>query len=203
MAHEQLILEGLITTLSAEGTFHVAPMGPRCDTTMRQLTLRPYQTSQSFHNLRDTRQGVFHVVDDVLLLAQAAIGRVDPGVPTMMAQQVQGHILLNACRYYEFVIDDMDTRSERAELHARVVSYGKLHEFFGLNRAKFAVVEAAILATRVHLLERSEIEKQLTLLEPLVDKTGGSREREAWQLLREYIQQQPPPTSQRQGASPA
>ncbi len=202
MARDSLILEGLVTTVRPDGHFHVAPMGPRCDAAMRQLLLRPFSTSHTLQHLLAAREGVFHVVDDVLLLARAAIGRLDAGVRTMMAKEVRGHILLDACRYYEFKVDQVDQSGERAELHAQVVGQGRLRDFFGLNRAKFAVVEAAILATRVHLLERCTIEQQLDQLEPLVDKTGGSREREAWQLLREYIREHPlapAPRQEKQG----
>jgi len=43
---------------------------------MNWLRLRPFQTSTTFHNLKRQRAGVFHVVDDVLLLARAAIGPI-------------------------------------------------------------------------------------------------------------------------------
>jgi len=54
----------------------------------------------------------------------------------------------------------------------------------------FAVVEAAILATRVHLLPAATITADFDRLAVLVQKTGGPREAEAFELLRDYVRGQ-------------
>ena len=46
----------------------------------------------------------------------------------------------------------IDASGERVNIEAEVVHIGRTRDFFGFNRAKHAVVEAAILATRLHLL---------------------------------------------------
>jgi hypothetical protein len=185
-----MILEALVTTLSPTGEFHLAPMGPRVPPASEPWThfvLRPFQTSQTFHNLKARGEGVLHVVDDVLLLARAAIGPVEPPPPVLPAERVRGWVLADACRYYEFRIVSCDERSERAELRAQVVHEGRLRDFFGLNRAMSAVVEAAILATRTAFLPFDEIEADYRKLAVLVEKTGGPREREAMALLQEHV----------------
>ena len=53
-------------------------MGPLVDEDMTRLVLRPYQTSRTYQNLKRTGQGVFHVTDDVELLAHAAVNRLEP-----------------------------------------------------------------------------------------------------------------------------
>ncbi len=73
-----MILEGILTTLNADGSLNVSPMGPRVDEELSEILLRPFQTSTTYRNLKRTRQGVFHVTDDVELLAQAALGTPDP-----------------------------------------------------------------------------------------------------------------------------
>jgi hypothetical protein len=190
---DTLILEGIVTTVSADGELNVAPMGPRADVLMKQLTLRPFKTAQTYRNLKERGEGVFHVVDDVLLLAQAAVGPVQPAPVTLMATQVFGHILRDACRYYEFKVESIDDRAERAEIEVAVVATGRLREFFGFNRAKHAVVEASILATRVHLLPRADILAEFKKVEVLVDKTGGGRERQALAFLLDYVTRAPEP----------
>ena len=69
-----MILEGIVTTLNSDGTVNVAPMGPEVDESLTRLVLKPYQTSTTYGNLQRAGQGVFHVTDDVELLARAAIG---------------------------------------------------------------------------------------------------------------------------------
>jgi hypothetical protein len=182
-----LILEGLVTTRDADGGVHVAPMGPVAEASMATLLLRPFRTSTTYANLARTRYGVFHVVDDVLLLAQAAIGRLEAVPETFPAVKVDGAVLADACRWYEFAVDDIDDSRERTEMPAHVVHVGRIRDFFGFNRARHAVVEAAILATRVHLLPRDDILNQLAALQPAVEKTGGPRERQAFELLRDCV----------------
>src|SRR5262245_48426931 len=163
-------------------------MGPRVGPDMRRFVLRPFQTSTTFRNLRDTGEGVLHVTDDVLLLARAAIGR-DVREPHRPADRVRGCVLTNACRYYEFRVADLDDHEPRATLLAETVAEGRLRDFFGLNRAKHAVVEASILATRIGLLPPDEILAEFRRLSPLVEKTGGPPEREAFDLLLEHVRE--------------
>jgi hypothetical protein len=182
-----LILEGVVTTLDAAGALNIAPMGPIVDEAMTTLRLRPFQTSQTYRNLKQRRQGVFHVTDDVLLIARAAVGRLTETPETFAAERVDGRVLASACRWYEFEIVDFDDRAERTSLTARVVHVGRLRDFFGFNRAKHAVLEAAILATRLHLLPREEIQRQFEALRIPVEKTAGPREREAFALLEAFV----------------
>ncbi|MFN0050617.1 MAG: DUF447 domain-containing protein, partial [Planctomycetales bacterium] len=64
---------------------------------------------------------------------------------------------------------------------------GRLRDFFGFHRARHAVLEGAILATRVHLLSPGEIQSEFDRLKTIVHKTAGPREREAFDMLREYV----------------
>src|SRR2546427_5642617 len=176
-----MILEGLVTTLNADGGVNIAPMGPLVDEGMRRLILRPYQTSRTYANLKRTGQGVLHVTDDVELLARAAVGEVEPPprmVPaTVEGEPFEGRIIAEACRWYAFKVRHLDDRQERTHIEAEVIARGVLREFFGFNRAKHAVLEAAILATRTKFLPAEEIRADLRRLKPLVEKTGGPQER--------------------------
>src|SRR5687767_10471351 len=148
-----MILEALVTTLDDAGGVHVAPMGPAVDgADFARFLLRPYPTSNTYRHLRDRGEGVLHVTDDVLLLARAAIGPVAPPPDTFPAARVRGLVLGGACRYYEFRVAAIDDSRERVRVEAEVVHVGRLRDVFGFNRAKHAVVEAAILATRTAFL---------------------------------------------------
>lgn len=191
-----MILEGIVTTISAEGTVNIAPMGPRVEPDMSRFVLRPFRTAQTYANLKTHGEGVLHVTDDVLLLARAAIGKVEPLPPLVRASQVNGWVLADACRWYEFRVTACDESGERVGFTAEVMHVGRGRDFFGFNRAKHAVLEAAILATRVAILPAAEIEVEFRRLAIIVDKTAGSQEREAFNLLQAYVnafaQQSPP-----------
>jgi hypothetical protein len=68
-----------------------------------------------------------------------------------------------------------------------VVHRGVKREFIGFNRARHAVLEAAIYATRVHLLPRPFLESELERLRVIVEKTAGPHEFEAMTLLTDHI----------------
>lgn len=188
-----MILEGIVTTLGPGGDLNVAPMGPRlfpphAPAPGDVIELRPFVTSNTARNLRAHPEGVLHVTDDVLLLARAAIGTVDPPPPTVPAHEVRGAVLADACRAYEFRITAVDDSQPRWLLRATVCRVHRLRDFFGLNRAMHAVVEAAILATRTAFLPAAEVRADLDRLAVLVEKTGGEREREAFALLRAHVE---------------
>jgi hypothetical protein len=182
-----MILEGIVTTLSADDTVNISPMGPQVDAAMTRLVLKPYQTSTTYQNLKRAGEGVFHVTDDVELLARCAVGVPDPLPPMRPAESVAGRILTGACRWYAFRVAALDDRQERTQIECDVVDRGTLREFFGFNRAKHAVVEAAILATRTQFLPRDEILSQFERLRPLVDKTGGAAELRAFEFLSNFV----------------
>jgi hypothetical protein len=184
------LLEGIVTTLNEDGTPHVAPMGPIVDDNFTYLTLRPFRTSVTYSNLKRARQGVLHVTDDVELLARAAVGRLELMPHLLPAESIEGVILADACRWYAFRVESIDDRDERTNIVAKVVDQGRLRDFFGLNRGKHAVVEAAILATRLSFLDASHVRSEMDRLAVLVEKTGGHQERRAFEFLRDHIAQQ-------------
>jgi hypothetical protein len=189
-----MILEGVVTTLGPDGAVNVAPMGPRLrppyllDPPAR-FELRPFRTARTYANLRDHPEGVLHVTDDVLLLARAAVGPVEPPPDLLPAATVRGAVLAGACRAYEFRVRSADESEERVRLECEVTQARRLRDFFGFNRAMHAVLEAAILATRTAFLPAAEIEADYRRLRVLVDKTGGPREREAFAFLERHLAQ--------------
>ncbi|HEX5499126.1 MAG TPA: DUF447 domain-containing protein, partial [Thermomicrobiales bacterium] len=182
-----MILEGLITTINEDHSVNISPMGPIVDASMRELTLRPYQTSTTYRNLKRTGQGVLHVTDDVEVLARTAVGPLDPLPELLPARAVEGWILAGACRWYAFKVRSLDDSQERTTISADVVDSGRIRDFFGFNRAKHAVVEAAILATRTKFLPAAEIHGEFARLAVLVEKTGGPAERRAFEFLSDYV----------------
>jgi len=183
-----MILEGIVTTISPEGTLNIAPMGPIVDERMLRMVLRPFNTSDTYRNLKAHGEGVLHVTDDVLLLAKAALGPVDPMPDVERATSILGYVLRDACRWYEFVVRKIDDREQRVTIDADVVHSGRGRDFFGFNRGKHAVLEAAILATRTAFLPLDEITAEFRKLGVIVQKTGGPQEQAAFRLLEAHLE---------------
>lgn len=184
-----MIIEGIVTTTDPDGTLHVAAMGPWIDDAERRtggitrLVLRPFDTSRTAVNLIRSRVGVFHVTDDALLLARVVLGAL-PGPPeSCPASAVAGRRLVDVCQAWEFAVEAVDETEPRIRMEARVVAGHVGRRFLGFNRAAHAVVEAAILVTRLQLHDVADVRRRFAELAVLVDKTGGELEREAFDLL--------------------
>lgn len=182
-----MILEGIVTTLNEDGAPNISPMGPEVDSPLTGFVLKPYQTSQTYQNLKRRGAGVLHVTDDVELIARAAINQIDEPPATFPAEAVEGVVLADACRWYAFRVTDLDDREDRTRIECKVVDQGRLRDFFGFNRAKHAVIEAAILATRTKFLPQPDVNGELARLRTSIDKTAGPQERLAFDLLVNYI----------------
>ena len=182
-----MIVEGIVTSIDAAGRLNVAPMGPIIVGDFQSLLLRPFQPSTTFNNLAAMRCGVFHVVDRVDVIAQAAIGRLEYLPDVEPANAINGFVLKDCCRWFEFTVDSVDASDVRSRMPSSIVHRGERRPFFGFNRARHAVLEAAILATRLHLLSRQHVLDLMNLLEPAVEKTGGKEEKSAFALLKEFV----------------
>lgn len=180
-----LLLECVVTTTGADGV-NIAPMGPIVNSSMTHVLLRPYQTSTTFRNLKAGGAAVLHVTDDVELIARAALDRLVESPRTEPASN-GGVILSDACRWYTLAVESLDDSRERSEIRCRVTDSGRQRDFVGFNRAKHAVIEATILATRIDFLPHDEIFAEIERLTPAIDKTGGPAERRAFQLVKEEI----------------
>ncbi|MBI4585562.1 MAG: DUF447 family protein [Planctomycetes bacterium] len=181
-----MIIEGVVSTIDGQGAPNIAPMGPLVSPDFETLLFRPFKNSRTYQNLKRHPQGVFHITDDVELIAQAALGEVHP--PLRPAEKVLGWIIEGACRYFEFQVEKIDDRADRTSMLARVVAAGLLRDFIGFNRAKHAAVEAAILASRLGILPIEEIVREMERLEGLVRKTGGAAEERAFRLLKDHVE---------------
>ena len=100
---------------------------------------------------------------------------------------VHGVVLADGCSWRELTVRTIDSTPPRSRIEMTVVHRGAGREFIGFNRARHAVLEAAIYATRLHLLSREHIESEMARLQVIVDKTAGPAEREAMALLVDHM----------------
>jgi hypothetical protein len=179
-----VIIESILTTLAPDGAVNCAPMGVEWGE--ETIVVKPFLETTTFRNLRDTGAGVVNLTDDVMLFAQAALG--SPVFPHQSAAVVRGVVLEAACSWRELTVVSIDDTPPRSRVVTRVVHRGIRREFLGFNRARHAVLEATILATRVHLIPGPELRQELARLQIIVDKTAGPREREAMALVVTHVQ---------------
>lgn len=186
-----MIIETILTTMDAAGAVNCAPMGVEWGE--ETIVIKPFLETATFRNLTATKCAVINLTDDVMLFAEAVTG--NPVFPHHPASTVTGVVLDAACSWREVQVESIDDTPPRSRIVTRVIHRGTQRDFLGFNRARHAVLEAAILATRTHLIPAAEIQVELARLQVIVDKTASDREQAAMSLLRGYIHSRHPAPS--------
>ena len=179
-----VIFETVVTTLSVEGRPHVAPMGVRY--AGEQVVLMPFKPSTTLDNIVATRHAVLNIVVDTRVFAGCVTGR--KAWPTVAVERVAGVRLACALRHVELALDVVDDDAQRPVLRMARVHEREHAPFVGFNRAQAAVIEGAVLVSRLHMLPGQKVDGEMRYLQTAIDKTAGPAEHEAWQWLREAVE---------------
>ncbi len=177
------IFETVITTLGSSGRVHVAPMGVRYQGA--QVVLMPFKPSTTLDNVLASGHAVLNLVTDTRVFAGCVTGRRD--WPTLPAQRINGARLACALGHVELRLDEHADAAQRLVLHMARVFEASHAPFVGLNRAQAAVVEAAVLVSRLHMLPLAKINTEMAYLQIAIDKTAGPAEHEAFGWLRAAV----------------
>jgi uncharacterized protein len=178
-----MIRETIVTTVSAAGVVHIAPLGIIADGD--GWIIAPFRPSTTLENLRAVPFAVANYTDDVRVFAGCLTGRTS--WPTMAATEVPVPRLAGALAHAELAVDSVIEDEQRPRFRCRVVRLESHAPFAGFNRAQAAVIEAAILVSRLRMLPRAKVESEIAYLEIAVSKTAGPAEREAWDWLMEKV----------------
>jgi hypothetical protein len=179
-----VIYEAVVVTRNAEDTPHIAPLGVRWQA--ERVVLAPFRPSTTLDNLQRSRQAVVNLTDNVAIIAGCLTGRRDWAI--VPAYRVQGWRLVDTLAHMELVVETIEHDALRPRFFCNVVHQEAHSGFKGFNRAQAAVLEAAILVSRLHLLPADKIDNEIGYLKLAVEKTAGEREVLAWRWLMERIE---------------
>ena len=177
------IRETIVTTVSPQGVAHIAPLGIISEGD--GWVIAPFRPSITLDNLLATPEVVVSYTDDVRIFAGCLTGRKDwplesvEGSPVPRLAAALAHSVLE-------VVERQDD-PVRPRFFCRVRSEATHAPFTGLNRARAAVLELAILVSRLNMLPREKIENEIAYLSIAIEKTAGSAEYEAWGWLIERV----------------
>lgn len=180
-----MIVETIVTSSDAEGRVNFAPMGVEWGEEL--IVIKPFLETTTFRNLRETGVAVVNITDDVSIFARAALS--SPTFAAHPAEKVSGVVLDAACSWREVEVVNVDDTPPRSRIETRVVHAGSMRDFIGFNRARGAVLEATILATRTHMLPAEQIRADLERLQVIVNKTAGEREHEAMDFVTAWVRE--------------
>jgi hypothetical protein len=95
--------------------------------------------------------------------------------------------LSGALTHLEMEVTAVSDDPQRPRFTGRIIHEAQHAAFRGFNRAQAAIIEAAILVSRLHMLPAAKIDSEMAYLTIAIEKTAGAAEREAWGWLVEKI----------------
>ncbi len=179
-----MIREVIITTVDAAGKPHIAPFGLIAAGDTRIIA--PFRPSTSLANLQQVPYAVANYADDVRIFAGCLTGRRN--WPLVAIADFPVPRLAAALAHAELAVERVEEDPQRPRFVCRVLRQDNHAAFQGLNRAKAAVLELAVLVSRLDFLPREKIEREIAYLKIAVDKTTGPDEAEAWGWLMEKVE---------------
>lgn len=180
-----MIREIILTTVSSDGEVHLAPMGVHVLEDGRYLIM-PFRPSRTLDNLLATKVAVINYCEDVRVFAGCLTGHRE--WPLVPADEVPGLRLADAFGHAELRLDHFEDDPVRARFYCRVVHEESHQPFRGFNRAQVAVIEAAILVSRLDRLPEERIRSEIEYLKIAIDRTAGPKEQEAWGWLMDRVE---------------
>ncbi len=179
-----MIQETIVTTVNSTGDPHIAPMGihVRGD----KFVILPFRPCSTLNNILETKTAVINYCDDVRIFAGCLTGRRE--WPLKKAEKIECHYLEGALSHCELQIEHIEDDEVRPMIFCKALHTVNHRPFQGFNRAQFAVIEAAILISRLHMLPWAKVEAELEYLHIGLEKTAGENEKEAWRWLMAVVE---------------
>lgn len=178
-----MIYETIVSTVNIHGAPHVTPFGIRMQDGL--VVIAPFKPSTTLENILATKCAVVNMTDDVRVFAGALTGRtVWDLVPV---EQISGFRLADTLVHRELKLVKMEDDAVRPQLFLEVVHEAQHQSFNGFNRAQAAVIELAVLVSRLKRLPMEKISQEMDYLKIAIEKTAGPRELEAWGWLAEAV----------------
>lgn len=177
------IRETIVTTVNAEGRVHIAPLGIIAQDD--GWVIAPFRPSTTLENLVAVPFAIANYTDDMRIFAGCLTGRREwpvvtvDGYPVPRLEAALSHSVLQVVSVKE---DEV-----RPRYFCRIVAGGMHAPFTGMNRAKAAVLELAILVSRLHMLPKEKIDSEIAYLAIAIEKTAGPEEKQAWDWLMERV----------------
>ncbi len=178
-----MINESIITTLNEDGTVHIVPMGVRRED--NYFVIAPFKPSTTLKNLERSGQAVINMIDDVRIFAGCLTGHYD--WPVVSTTVIDGKRLEAALSHIEIEVEFQRGDDIRPVFYCSEKHQETHAPFMGLNRAKAAVLEAAVLVSRLQRLPEKKIDDEIEYLQIAIDKTASEHELEAWNWLMDRI----------------
>jgi len=178
-----MIYETIIISTDVKGVAHVTPFGVKHENDF--VIISPFKPSKTLDNILSTQAATMNLTDDVRVFAGALTKR--KAWQLLPANQVKGFRLSTCLTHVELELVEVRDDAQRPQLVMKRLETQHHSGFNGFNRAQAAVIELAVLASRLHMLSPEKVRSELRYLQIAIDKTAGVQEREAWGWLTDKV----------------
>ena len=178
-----MIYEAILTTLNEDASCHITPLGYR--TEGEHIVLMPFIPSRTESNLRQQRQAVVNLTDNVSVFAGCLTGRREWTL--VDSQTIACPTLDDSLSSLELKVETIREDEMRPAFVCSISHTETRAPFRGYNRAQSAVLELAILVSRLHMLPMEKIDSEIEYLRIAIEKTAGEKEQQGWDWLMEKV----------------
>ncbi|MEI8363089.1 MAG: DUF447 domain-containing protein [Betaproteobacteria bacterium] len=178
-----MIYETIISTVDTQGNVHVTPFGISMQDDF--VVISPYKPSKTLENILATEHAVMNLTDDVRVFAGALTRQY--AWTLLPATNITGFRLADTLVHKELKLVKVLDDALRPQLFLETVHEEQHQAFSGFNRAQAAVIELAVLVSRLTRLPMEKITQDINYLTIAIEKTAGPRELEAWGWLIEAV----------------
>ncbi len=178
-----MIFETIVISTDVAGEPHVTPFGVKHEADL--VVISPFKPSKTLENILLNRSATVNLTDDVRVFA-GALTNHQPW-QLLPADDIQGFRLAGCLNHIELTLVEVREDEQRPQLVMQPVNTQTHQPFKGFNRAQAAVIELAVLASRLHMLPPEKVKSEIQYLQIAIDKTAGERELTAWNWLTQKV----------------
>ena len=178
-----MIIESIVSTVSKRRSVNFAPFGIRKE--KKEIIISPYIPSTTLNNLRSTGNASINYTDDATFFVNCLLGKKN--FQKKKCSKINCYFLKDALAHDEVVVESVKENKVRPIFKCKIINQEEHKRFEGFNRARNSLIEACILASRVKILKKKQILKELEGLKNSVEKTAGIKERKSWNLISKFI----------------
>mgnify|MGYP001158370980 FL=1 len=178
-----MIRESIVITTDKKNNVHIAPMGIIFK--KKNVIISPFVPSKTYSNLKEHPYATINFTDNVKIFSDCILGKKKFKIkPTI---KIKGFYLDETLSYLEVKVSKYHKNNIRPKFNCKILNESMIKPFKGFNRAQAAVIEAAILVSRIQILPLKKIKKELQYLKIAIEKTAGNNEKIAWKKLMNKI----------------
>jgi hypothetical protein len=170
-----MIHETIIISTNENGEAHVTPFGVQFEDEI--IVISPFKPSKTLNNILSTQTATMNLTDDVRVFAGALTKRQPWQL--IKTNHIDGYRLAECLTHVELKLLEVREDDTRPQLRMRQIEKQHHADFKGFNRAQAAVIELAVLTSRLHMLPAEKIQSEREYLQIAIDKTAG---KENWKL---------------------